>query len=311
MRWLIYALGGGMGHVVRASAIARAARRRGIECTVLVNSPFARRWRLASAMPWLTHLPRPTTRELVLARLHQELTRHDALIVDAFPRGLAGELPAVVHQCSKPTVLISRVAQSAYQAQHRVREAIADYDLVIEAGENSGVAAAVKVSPIVFCDAAELLPRAFARAQFGLHPADDRPLVVLPQVGNAREAHQQRLLARALHQHVGTAIAVRLADPLHVRAPLLRLLHGVDAVVGAGGYHTTWECRQAGVPLFARAQRRRLDVQAQRLHAHESWRSLPLLCENILRLQPRRTSTAQFRSGAHAAVAAISTLCGC
>ena len=40
-RWLIYALGGGMGHLHRALALARAAARQNIATCVLTNSPFA------------------------------------------------------------------------------------------------------------------------------------------------------------------------------------------------------------------------------------------------------------------------------
>nr|AAK64436.1 unknown [Myxococcus xanthus DZF1] len=38
-RWLVYALGGGMGHLTRASALARAASRRGHAVVLLTNSP--------------------------------------------------------------------------------------------------------------------------------------------------------------------------------------------------------------------------------------------------------------------------------
>ena len=46
-RWLIYALGGGAGHLTRATGLARAAIRSnavlpsGIEICILTNSPFA------------------------------------------------------------------------------------------------------------------------------------------------------------------------------------------------------------------------------------------------------------------------------
>ena len=41
-RWLIYALGGGLGHLSRAIALARvAARAAGRTIRVLTNSPFA------------------------------------------------------------------------------------------------------------------------------------------------------------------------------------------------------------------------------------------------------------------------------
>ena len=41
MRCLVYALGGGLGHLTRGIALARAAGRRGIHSTILSNSPFA------------------------------------------------------------------------------------------------------------------------------------------------------------------------------------------------------------------------------------------------------------------------------
>ena len=54
-RWLFYALGGGMGHVARTAALARAlcrrrSARRPIELTLLTNSPYARHISLATEL---------------------------------------------------------------------------------------------------------------------------------------------------------------------------------------------------------------------------------------------------------------------
>src|SRR5579871_6283318 len=91
--WLIYALGGGFGHLTRASALARAAVPDTI-VRILTNSPYASC--VQRAMPELDIAV--IDPEMSVAAGRSEAVRQiesaapDCLIVDAFPRGLGGEL---------------------------------------------------------------------------------------------------------------------------------------------------------------------------------------------------------------------------
>ena len=97
MHWLVYALGGGLGHLTRGLALARAARRQGVRVTLLTNSPYA------SVLPVRDELHRddcliiiPAQSDLQAAKCQvRDIIRDSTaqlVIVDTFPRGLGGEL---------------------------------------------------------------------------------------------------------------------------------------------------------------------------------------------------------------------------
>src|SRR4051794_34810227 len=93
-RWLIYALGGGLGHLTRAVALARAAQRIGRSVRVLTNSPFARAFRfedLLHAPSSLVRIDPGLGRDSVADVIRSELAARefDVLIVDTFPRASA------------------------------------------------------------------------------------------------------------------------------------------------------------------------------------------------------------------------------
>src|SRR4051812_49405599 len=93
-RWLIYALGGGLGHLTRSLALARAA---GVTVRVLTNSPFAACLPFEQATGPQVSLLRidPTLGRVAVAEVvgaTLEPCDFDVLVVDTFPRGLGGEL---------------------------------------------------------------------------------------------------------------------------------------------------------------------------------------------------------------------------
>ena len=54
--WLIYALGGGLGHVTRATSLIRAAEREGVTCTVLANTSLLASLPLRAELNLQSHL---------------------------------------------------------------------------------------------------------------------------------------------------------------------------------------------------------------------------------------------------------------
>lgn len=94
MRLVYYALGGGLGHLVRARAFLHTL---GLtrDAVVLSASPFAEDARLFPELS-LRSVPRALEhdRAAFLTFLHAELARHqaDCLCVDSFPAGILGEL---------------------------------------------------------------------------------------------------------------------------------------------------------------------------------------------------------------------------
>jgi hypothetical protein len=109
--WLIYALGGGWGHLQRALSLARIAG----PIRILTNSRYAEVGHaLACPKGGLINL----------------------LLVDTFPRGLLGELVNVLPKLTIPKILIHRDLNPRYVAQTNLRQFVLDnYDLVLVAGE--------------------------------------------------------------------------------------------------------------------------------------------------------------------------------
>jgi hypothetical protein len=93
-----YALGGGVGHLVRARAVLRAMGA-GADAVVLASSPHARHPHVAQGLQIVSPPPElepggPAFRGWLSDRLADP--RADRILVDAFPCGLFGELAAAL-----------------------------------------------------------------------------------------------------------------------------------------------------------------------------------------------------------------------
>jgi len=337
-RWLIYALGGGLGHVTRALGLAHAASRLGQQVEVLSNSPF-----LADLLPIATRrwpdlriepIDADLDRQAVAARVDAHLAgaRFDLLVVDTFPRGLAGELESLLPALRLPKVLVHRDLTPAYVAAKDLGSFVASYDLVLLPGEKGPLARGAEperigTDPWLCCDAHELWPRAKARARLG---ADgDRPLVLVLGTGSADEARAMAALAQDLARALGSRALVRCCAPPGVTShasaacgppseepsaiwhwPALELFAGVDVLIGAAGYNTVAEARAASIPLLCIVRQRRYDRQRLRVDG-EHVIELPNLdpdavAERVQRLLgAARSGLPSFPNGARDAAQAI------
>jgi UDP:flavonoid glycosyltransferase YjiC (YdhE family) len=305
-RVLVYALGGGLGHAVRGLSLARALRLRGHAPTVLTQSPI-----LPPALEepgvTLARLPLGLDVEGTQEAVKQALAAipFDALVVDTFPRGLVGELPAGL---AARAALVARDLVPAYAARPEVVAAAAAFALRLAPGEDAPFAHTHRTRPWLIRDASDLLAPDQARRALGA--AADAQVALVIGSGTAAEVEALREAARALQAR--TDAAVIFAGPGDAasagwRWPLFTLLRGAAVVLGSGGYQTVHEARAAGVPLVALARPRRYDRQARRLRDDE--RASDLAQWTDLGLQwlqaPARPSLAAFENGAHAAAALI------
>jgi len=292
----MYALGGGMGHVTRASALARAAARRGHAVVLLTNSPFARGLPLESVLG-----PRVEVLRLspalgkqgvgeVVARCIEDV-RPDLFVVDTFPRGLGGELVPLLSTVRARKVLVHRDVNPAYVKRYGLARAVDLFDLLLVPGEDAPFARhprAVRTAPWLLLRARELLSREQARARLGLRAGDARALVAVMGCGTSSEVEEAGAISARLEAVLGPRAVVRWLVPpgaeqapgpgglagegLALRVPVwpaLALLRGVDVLVGAGGYNTVQEARATGTPLVALARSRLYDRQALRLRPEE------------------------------------------
>jgi UDP:flavonoid glycosyltransferase YjiC (YdhE family) len=164
------------------------------------------------------------------------------------------------------------------------------FDAILEPGDFAGEAdggptasrraEAHEVSPIVFLDDEELLPRADAERELGLEPGRPTILVQLgqgPEVAAATARCLRMLAARDDVQvaAASSAIAGLLDVPegiVHLRStyPMSRYYAAFDGAVSAAGYNAFHELVRFGVPAVFVPMRRETDDQAARAGYAES-----------------------------------------
>lgn len=313
-RFFLYALGGGLGHLTRATALGRVLARQGRKLTLLTNSP------LAPAVPiedelgpggkvvrLSSKLERESTALQVdetLRKFASESRARPVLVVDTFPRGLGGELERWLDRFDGLRVLIARDLTPAYGRRPEVCAAAARYDLAIgpgELAEGAEVAQAVlRTAPFLVRDRHELVDRQEARCRLGIEKGEARRVVAVVGEGSEQESVELDALAVVLGDRLrNRAVTLRISlhgNASHCRVfwPFLELLQGVDVVVGAGGYNTVWETRAVGVPLLALPRRRRYDRQSARLRREET---LSCLDEALSRVERTIDESAAGRQG--------------
>lgn len=273
--WLVYALGGGWGHLTRATALARVARG---PVRILCNSPYG--GEVCARLPGLDIVALDF--ELPAARAREETVRQvrasgaACVIVDTFPRGLGGELALLLPTLGAARVLIHRDLNPKYVRRKALGEFVrSNFDLVIRPGpaEAAPLADLPQVrttAPWLIRSAQELPSRDAARRLLGVK---ERQCVLVSAAGNRDELEWYGSVARALVAGL-EGVAVRCVAPVCPPGcpdevwlrywPAMDLLPGVDVVVGGGGYNTVYECAACGVPLIARAWPRMYDRQAVR-----------------------------------------------
>ncbi|MEP3478521.1 MAG: hypothetical protein ABJZ55_04680 [Fuerstiella sp.] len=287
-RWMIYALGGGAGHLTRVTALARAAVRRfeqssqsalAPDICILTNSPFARvvpvarelgdRHRLIQLDHHLSHASVTAEVRTVLAA-----ESFDVLVVDTFPRGLGGELPEVLATLSCPKVLIHRDLNPNYVEQHDVEAAVGAYDLIVVPGESAAfdtMLQAVRTEPWLIRDCDQL--RSVAQSRTVLGATDQsKPVVVVMGSGTAAEIREMERLAAELDGKFGHRCQIRFTAPNLSLAnnrlsiwPLLEVMPGIDIMIGNGGYNTVNEVKATGTRFIGIARERLYDRQQRRL----------------------------------------------
>jgi len=262
--WLIYALGGGWGHMTRAVALARAARVRH-SVRILTNSPDARY--VQCAMPELdivaldASLSTPDTRAQAVRCIADAQPR--CLIVDTFPRGLGGELARLLHSIASRKVLVHRDLNPEYVVEAGLRAFVESaYDLILVPGEGEG-------------EAFGSLPRAALTNAWLIRdpqPAAESPKGVL--VCASGRGDEAAWYGEVVVQLLGSGRQIRCVAPSCPPGcprelwaeywPAAELLPSAEIVVGGAGYNTVHECRAFGIPLIAKPWPRLYDRQLER-----------------------------------------------
>jgi UDP:flavonoid glycosyltransferase YjiC (YdhE family) len=275
--WLIYALGGGWGHLTRAVALARVAQR-DRPVRILTNSPYA--GMVADALPALdivgldAGMPAEATRAAAVRAIAE--CQPSCLIVDTFPRGIGGELAGLLGTMFARKVLVQRDLNPRYVAAAQLgRFVAAHYDLVVVpgAGEYGGAAECHITAPWVVRCAGEIPRRGRVKEVLGLGSDEERCVLVCAS-GRADElewygsvaAHVRRLDRAAAVRCVAAERPPGCPEECWVRYwPAMDLFGCASVVVGGGGYNTVNECLAWNVWLLARPWPRAYDRQELRV----------------------------------------------
>ena len=277
--WLIYALGGGWGHLTRGVALASIARNER-PVRVISNSPYAPL--AASALPDLdlvTLDPLATaqeTREAATAEIAR--CSPSCLIVDTFPRGICGELAGVLGGLKAYKVLVHRDLNPSYSAAAGIRAFVAEhYDMVLAPGAAEGsllgdLPIASTTEPWLVRSADQIPDRSIARNVLRLG-RDEPACVLVCASGKAGElSWYGEVLSAIRRRDARTPARIVAAERPHdcppeywIRYwPAMDLFGCAAVVVGGAGYNTIQECLAWGAPLVARAWPRTYDRQELR-----------------------------------------------
>lgn len=295
--WLIYALGGGLGHLNRSLSLARQAGRYGISCIILTNSPHVDLVR--NSLLWqetlcksveLQVVPTDKTRYTLPDFVADQFNRtsFSKLVVDTFPRGIAGELAQLLPllNAREQSVLVARDLSPQYIQQFQLSNfAEQNYGLVISPGDHCSSWThhnSLRTEPWLMRDFDELVAKSSLDC--------NSEILVCCSGKPAEHAFFEELLKLVALQFPREQISSLCADECTAlkdgfeTVPSLRrycgawpgmdIIEKAKVVVGAAGYNLVAECKSLGVPLIGVPQRRLYDRQD--LRAREAARYVAL-----------------------------------
>jgi UDP-N-acetylglucosamine--N-acetylmuramyl-(pentapeptide) pyrophosphoryl-undecaprenol N-acetylglucosamine transferase len=305
VRVVFYAInGGGVGHATRLCAVARWMRRYAAHAGVklepiFLSSSEADTLLYAEGFPSFKVPSKSMAAAAGLDKLafiglvkqwiwHSVgLLRPDLFVVDTFPRGSFGELPACLDLCRK-RAFIYRPVKPELAGQPEFQATLDLYDALIVPEDTLRLPVPAQarsrvscVGPIAVREPAELLSREQARKQLNL-PLDAR--VVFASAGGGGDPGAATDLAVTREAVLGAgaqdSYLVLGAGPLFRGPPefgaqlrwlqnpgYARLLRAADVAISGAGYNSFVELRQAGVPAVFIPQRKIADEQDERARA--------------------------------------------
>lgn len=135
--WLIYALGGGWGHLNRSLALARSVTKQ-YQIKIITNNYYLDY--IESDQCEIIAIPTNKNFKQTQEAIQNIIlkTKYDCLIVDTFPCGLGGELRSLIPHISQTKVLVNRYLNPNYIQQYQIDKFVKQYyDLILIPGENT------------------------------------------------------------------------------------------------------------------------------------------------------------------------------
>lgn len=268
---LFYAFGSGLGHLTRASSIARKLSHLvSGDLAVLTNTPFHD---LFGEIPvrFIDTRSGSTAcaRDLIGEVIRRNTPR--ALIIDSFPRGIAGELPPILSRSDCKKILVRRILKDDYVQKFGINQFVIDhYNTTIYAEPVAQPhPPGALCCPILIRDFAELPSRAVSRSLLNA-PAHMKVILMAGTGEKERVDSSQQLIMKIFKRINPGDYCLRLASPYHATEmeagtirhfPLLDLLPGTDILIGSSGYNLFHESRALSIPSIFLPQERLYDDQ--------------------------------------------------
>lgn len=332
--WLIYAAGGGYGHLTRSLSLARTAVKTDENriVSILANDEAIKSLSIVETSERIRLLPIDTTRSNDEIRFYVRSTLEslslEALIVDTFPRGVLGELDDILSEINCAKILVNRDTVPEYINSADVLHAVGLYDHILLPGESAPLedrSNATRTEPWLIQDNDEL--HSIEEARRCLNVRDDSLptcLVVLSGKPHERQAFSE--LSLRLNQELQGIASVRVSgespealenelSSIQIKYwPLMKVLPAVDFLIGAGGYNTVREADATGTPLLAIPQKRMYDQQSKRLNRSQSFSNqlhlIDSLKSQLKEFDPSQSSSsANFQNGTYEALRKIEAFC--
>lgn len=275
---VIYALGGGMGHLVRGCAVAKTLNESsGVKPLVLATPGFVKFFKSDSYQIKVIPPPdNPSEYRLKILKTLKKLSPK-VLVVDALPMGLMGEMREYLPSYDGKAILIARLLRKDYRKIMTVDDFVrANYDAVIrsELLPKSFLRhpRSYGVHPILAMNPKDILNKDEARKEMGINKNDFLILIVGSDTPERTDAFFESI-ARAVAAIKSDKVTLRFASPygrnspkaLHTSYfPLMKLLRAADLVIGNAGYHLFHECCASGVNALLFPRPRLYDDQEAR-----------------------------------------------
>jgi hypothetical protein len=281
-RMLFYALGSGLGHLSRAHAIVRklVPLFKG-ELFLLTNCPHSYMYCQENVTTLYLNTSRgsPEFQGKKIKLVIEEVSPH-ILVVDAFPRGITGELVDQLARGTFRKILIRRILRADYSGKS-IDEFVANhYDLVIHAEPISGSPIPYPYHlccPILLRDYEELRGADDARRILRV-PSRHRILLTIG-TGDPLSVHNfRRLLAWIFvrlrikgfslrHGALPIEGALSNQGSMVNHFPLIEALKGADLIVASSGYNLYHESQALTLPSLYIPQPKSYDDQFRRAGA--------------------------------------------
>lgn len=271
---VFYSFGSGLGHLTRTCSIVRKLRKlASCRISVLTNSPFHK---LFDEMPVEFIDSTSLSTDLCKRRIWDYFgaMRPGTIVVDSFPRGIAGELPPILSARNIRKILVRRILKEDYIEKFQIEDFIAShYDAVIHAEPiPDSRSPGMECCPILIRDYEELRGE---EASKRLLNADIHDKVIIASTTGDDQLVEgfHRAVTRAFERIEARGFCLRLVSPLsramhsncHIRYfPLLELLPGADILLGPCGYNLYHESMALSIPSIFLPGDRLYDDQGMR-----------------------------------------------